>query len=883
MREICNDLIMQACKYVPGDEIMEMEPQEAVDKLRMTLKILGTFKSYYFDYKGRAAEECPDNPWRFQNSALFRRLDAFLERCHDVLDLSQTAVQFLKLDRVEIGGTKGKQLTGSVKQILTDFTTAYEKFHNVEYNIMEISESRFDEDFYRFRGVIRELERRLGSIIVQAFDDAITIAATFKLLDSFEGLLERDVIAADIEKKHVDLLRAYAEDLKEVNDIFISNKDSPVLSKNAAPMSGAVAWVGGLVRRIEEPMAKLRAGSKVIMETEEAKEINKLYNSMIGAMEEYKDGKFSAWCEEISETSDARLKLPLLRPGPNASGELSFVQVNFDPDLVRLLKEVKYFLLIGVEVPEHALKIYQRANTFRTQVGSLDIIVSTWNNILRTILDVERPLLAEKLETVEGHLKKGLENLNWNSHHIDDYVHEVMGMVKEVDSILSVLKSNVADTRKILEGWMSNIMFISRKDNTRVYSFADLNSAFKEVIEARHSAISDQGKEIVKLLSSSNRTLKVSKAAPSWKQYVDYVSDIVIKGFADTIITTIDHVYQQLSAEAIAKNEAAPLLEIQLELVAPDIIWKPELGCAGGDGVRDMFNSWLKNFLDIGSKMKRLDIGEGNYAKELEEDFMVYDAMSEVQAVVLSNEAECEAFRASYLQYDYLYKKDLNEALQEFLEAEGVVGEDGSKDAPPLEAFEAQVQKYRGVQAEINSMKTSASFGWIKVDAKPIKKALATWATKWTYLYTHYLSQRVVNSMSDLYSFMENTNAVLDQRLSTEKDPEAEEEEEDPYASAAAPEEGAEGEGGPSPEEVKAADQKVLYTIMACMRDIRKRTDKTDNMFDPLKQTVQVRLSYPSPFTYLPIGYSFWLHSSEMFPITLLSITSQANKFEPII
>eukprot|EP00951_Prasinocladus_malaysianus_P027610 scaffold248621_cov41-Prasinocladus_malaysianus.AAC.2 len=51
IREICNDLIMQACKYVPGDEIMGMEAQEAVDKLRMTLKVLGTFKSYFFDYK----------------------------------------------------------------------------------------------------------------------------------------------------------------------------------------------------------------------------------------------------------------------------------------------------------------------------------------------------------------------------------------------------------------------------------------------------------------------------------------------------------------------------------------------------------------------------------------------------------------------------------------------------------------------------------------------------------------------------------------------------------------------------------------------------------------------------------------------------------------
>lgn len=70
-----------------------MEAQEAVDKLRVMVKVLGTFKTQYFDYKQLTVAETPDNPWRFQNSALFLRLDAFLERCHDMLDVQQTFLQ----------------------------------------------------------------------------------------------------------------------------------------------------------------------------------------------------------------------------------------------------------------------------------------------------------------------------------------------------------------------------------------------------------------------------------------------------------------------------------------------------------------------------------------------------------------------------------------------------------------------------------------------------------------------------------------------------------------------------------------------------------------------------------------------------------------------
>lgn len=72
----------------------------AVEKLKTTLMVLGTFKSYYHDYKARSNTETPDNPWRFQNSALFSRLDSYFERCHDILDLTQTVVQFSKLEKV---------------------------------------------------------------------------------------------------------------------------------------------------------------------------------------------------------------------------------------------------------------------------------------------------------------------------------------------------------------------------------------------------------------------------------------------------------------------------------------------------------------------------------------------------------------------------------------------------------------------------------------------------------------------------------------------------------------------------------------------------------------------------------------------------------------
>lgn len=58
------------------------------------------------------------------------------------------------------------------------------------------------------------------------------------------------------------------------------------------------------------------------------------------------------------------------------------LRVNFDPMLIRLLREVKYFLLLEAPVPDSALKVFKRAEVFRQQTGNLELIVNTYNNIL---------------------------------------------------------------------------------------------------------------------------------------------------------------------------------------------------------------------------------------------------------------------------------------------------------------------------------------------------------------------------------------------------------------------------------------------------------------------------------------------------------------------
>lgn len=58
--EICNDLIMQACKFIPGADLIQMDPSEATEKLRLAIRILANFKQqfFYFDFSKVSPFEC---------------------------------------------------------------------------------------------------------------------------------------------------------------------------------------------------------------------------------------------------------------------------------------------------------------------------------------------------------------------------------------------------------------------------------------------------------------------------------------------------------------------------------------------------------------------------------------------------------------------------------------------------------------------------------------------------------------------------------------------------------------------------------------------------------------------------------------------------------
>lgn len=159
------------------------------------------------------------------------------------------------------------------------------------------------------------------------------------------------------------------------------------------------------------------------------------------------------WEKGVEETTEDQLNKFLLYREPTPIAVEGFIRVNFDPVLVRILREVKYLLLLDIQVPERAQLLFKKVDVYRTQTGNLEIIANMYNEILGILLPVEKPLLADRIDLMNKSLKAGIDTLKWNSQSIDPFINKAMTVVTDQDQLVKKMKDNIKKMENMMKTW----------------------------------------------------------------------------------------------------------------------------------------------------------------------------------------------------------------------------------------------------------------------------------------------------------------------------------------------------------------------------------------------------------------------------------------------
>lgn len=93
----------------------------------------------------------------------------------------QIVVEYLKLEKVEIGGLNGRVLGVKVSHIYDEFSAAFGVLQNVTYDPADPEDPSFINDYKDFVNKITDMDRRMAAITTLAFDECHNLEAIFKV------------------------------------------------------------------------------------------------------------------------------------------------------------------------------------------------------------------------------------------------------------------------------------------------------------------------------------------------------------------------------------------------------------------------------------------------------------------------------------------------------------------------------------------------------------------------------------------------------------------------------------------------------------------------------------------------------------------------------
>ncbi|CAC5361897.1 DNAH [Mytilus coruscus] len=349
LQEISNMLINQARTFLDPSDIFnaDIEPGDTKDKVQKAVNVLKTFKETYEDHKAKlhsyfSGDQEPVE-WEFTPKLVFPRFDKFTARLEMIIEMFGTISEFMKLERIEIGGIKGKVLSQQVLQLFEEFQTVFREFTKNTYDCLDPMNMEFVRDYKVFKEKVKDFDRRLATISCHAFDDCGTIESVFKFLAIMGSLLDRELVKLDIDNRYplvVEMMHDELDTVKKMYDqqMALKQEGKLLLHKNMPMMSGMLRWSAEMSARISGPMTDFKQFEHPCMSGNRAKLVFTKYEEMCGLLKQLNNETYNDWIGGVDEICAFNLKQPLI----TRDSETNLVKVNFDPKLTAVLREVKY-------------------------------------------------------------------------------------------------------------------------------------------------------------------------------------------------------------------------------------------------------------------------------------------------------------------------------------------------------------------------------------------------------------------------------------------------------------------------------------------------------------------------------------------------------------
>ncbi|CAF1008159.1 unnamed protein product [Rotaria sordida] len=453
--KITNQMITSSKIYITNNytqTIWSQDQAHVISKIRDCIKLNEEYQRHFQLTKAKLASSSSERPFDFSEMYIFGKFDSFIRRCEKIMDVYSIINMYSRLAESKIEG----------------ISSFYAKFNGIvitlkkkDYDFLDQRKQEIDNDLDEFRRSVADLHQNLNAFLDKYFDSIRNTERALTTLKRFEKLQIPNI---GLSEKYVKILQQYSKDLDLVAKIYQRYSKEPPISRDLPPMAGRIIWARQLYKRIQQPM-DIFVANKTILEYPDAKKIIKNYNQLSKVLLSYEIAFHRGWLRQVDVVSTGIHSSILIRVDHDenlaASSTNSFSSsiikstsqtnpeylVNFDPNILTLIRETQCLARLNLEIPREAVLLAQRENILKKYYQDLTQLVEKNKNLREKIQHPFEALLTPKIHRLNDIIQPGLTSITWASLTIDDFVNTVNAALDEFN--LNLERTNNLITYRI--------------------------------------------------------------------------------------------------------------------------------------------------------------------------------------------------------------------------------------------------------------------------------------------------------------------------------------------------------------------------------------------------------------------------------------------------
>ncbi|XP_021704080.1 dynein-1-beta heavy chain, flagellar inner arm I1 complex isoform X2 [Aedes aegypti] len=735
---LSNEIVSCCMQSIDVDKILSGSPSYGIEVCNIKINCCESYKIIYEEM----IEHFQDvYAWRLDYAVIFNRIDAFMQRLYDMLEICHAMTIFAKhgggnsYKNYRFSCNNAKMYENKCNQVEAIFATGIEKIQAVAGSILDINNKEWYTSIANFREMLKNLDDIIENLLSNVFLIADNLEEKINVLITILNFYKRESIRESFMRKISDIWNAFKEELTNLSKTVSSGINNyPTLFPKKSGQFALLKIKFERINRLKDLLERCRF-FPLYSETDEILTLFESCEKQVKvALKSYND----LWIKSVSVDLGSWYHRHLIcrsqiRPG--------LLECHIERRMLDIFEEAYFFKVSGAIVP--SVIDMERNDNVKLTFDNVIRIILYFNNVISSISDKERLFFKPMIQQTERKLEPLKIKLTWEED-LGEYIDTFVTNVKDLLDVIQVYKKE----NLTIATWMENIynILLFKLNHDKAQQLPDFIGDIKNQKRESISELVRLYSEISKHIFCIYETLgsNIRKMSESWAQYVHKIDHLLKAAVFNSSLNTLENILMAL------QKEAAPILSIELILNKYGITYQPSLESIE-TALKRLPNEVTSIIKIIPSMCQRFQIdSQCNFY----DDFLQDSKFETIENAIHSNikhtvEELCD-FREKWGVFRPFWIINRKAFIDKF-----------KLSSMTSEAFQKNNEKFEELLNQLATQRDSTVCKCVEVDAMKLKLAITNHINDWQIKYIEYLKCVAYGQIIDFHQMLKHNMEAL--------------------------------------------------------------------------------------------------------------------------